>query len=495
MSEIKFSNKLSDKLGEDRINEVNELSSLVDFKSFLVEMMDANNCSDVIRESVLSKMERLTEVLVKITQINNMHIKNDVKKERIEKELEGLDLQAFKKELFAEITLTDRTLKAKAKEMGQKIKATANEKYASLKQVINDNMNFVSESLKAAKNKESKLKHNPEEVVLGEESPSLEREITSEEKKADLAKKREEVKKQKRELEDKYESISDEKNLVTSTYKSLGFFRTFKNMWDHRKDDPEKKQGFFSIVKNAYKISSENKVKAQENGTKEEIDKLYNEQVETANQIKKLEKDYKELSNQLKTIEKQILAESEACLVECKDNLEKAVAPIKEEEITPSRLQKLSEKIANFGKGLGDKAKAWGEKISNDISTILSYTVDPIIDAIVPTPEAKEKELDDKAKAAKEKAENLKSKAELAAKEADNTPNAPYHSEDFGDDLYSPEYTEVKESLGDKVRIGVKRVKYNNAQRRYKRAEKKSKEAEENLKQYRSARNSGEMER
>ena len=71
MSEIKFSNKLSDKLGEERVNEVNELSSLVDFKSFLVDMMDANNCNDVIRESVLSKMERLTEVLVKITQINN----------------------------------------------------------------------------------------------------------------------------------------------------------------------------------------------------------------------------------------------------------------------------------------------------------------------------------------------------------------------------------------------------------------------------------------
>lgn len=373
MAEIKFSKQLSDKLG-DRKGEIEELKGLVDFKPILFEMMEANKCSDAVRDNVIEKMEHLTEVLVKITSINAMHIGNDAKVKKIEKELEGFELKAFKTELYAEISSTNKTLQGKAKEMASSIKESVSEKYTSLKNMFTDNMKIVTEQLEAAKKKEAELKRKKE----------VNKDLTLEEleaKKSDLIEARKALKAENRDLEEEYEATEDNKQLMVSNYKSLGFFGTFRRMWSQRKENPDKKQGFFKTVKDAYREAALNKSEPSAKEMKSEIEDLYAQQIETAMQIKKNELDRKKLAHQLKELNKEISLAAQTSMEICKSSLDEAVSPVKPEEITPSKLKLLVEKVTKMGKD-SDKSKGWKDKIVNAINKVFEYTIDPITDLV-----------------------------------------------------------------------------------------------------------------
>jgi len=486
MEEIKISKKLSEKLGEDRVSEISELGSLVNFKSLLADMMAANKCSDIVRDSVLGKLETLTEVLVKITKINGMHISNDAKKEKIEKELAGLNLETFKKELVDEICATEKTLKTKAKDMAMKIKTAASEKVQSVKQVINSNIQTVSEKLKAAKEKESllkrKAKNKGEEFeekapeIYPEEEKIEEPEKSLEEKLDETIEKRKKVKEEIRGLEDDLEMASDMERQGLAIYKNLGFFNTFRKLWEHRKDDPNKKRGFFSIAKAAYKLSSQNKETARELGVEENIEASYNEQVEISNEIKRLEKSYQQLTREMRDIERAIIRESGQCLDFCKDALEDALEP---KEVTPSRLTILTEKIANFGKGLGEKPKQWKKSIDSKISTLMEHTIDPLVDAILGNPEEDLKEL-------KDKAEDLSIKADMAKIDLE-TADFKVKGKEFlykeaeSELSYIDKDTELEDKVAARIIKGVRKGELALANSRYKKKSKAFARAEKKV--------------
>lgn len=485
MDEVKISEQLSEKLGQEHVNKLRTLTGLENFKELLLQELETSSCSETVRENIFNKMENLTEILVKISSITKMHISNDEKRKRIEKELDNFDLKAFKRALLEEMDATDKTLKTKVKDAAKNIKTKVEDRITSLKQMFQDNMEIVADKKKEAQEKEAELKRQ-DKVNKG---PEVEEKLTLEEleaKKEKILEAREDVKAKMNDLTSKSEKLEDEKQVALATQKSLGFVQTFWRMWGKRKDNSDKKQGFFTVLRNAYRETALNKEEFSKNDTKKDAEAIYNEQLETAEQIKKYKADYKDLSRQLKDLNKKIAGIGQDCLEECRHAYDKAIAPVDEKKVTPEKLNKLVEKVAKVGRE--DKAKTWIEKMTSAIDKMLAYTVDPIIDAVLGTPEDIEKELAENAQKAKAKSDLAKEKLETAEKQKTT---------------YESLYNNLSENMDKEDRAGKKAIKgvskackisnsqYNRKQKKFEKAESKSIEANEKLSNYRNARNSG----
>lgn len=392
MPELEISRELSEKLGKDRGNKLN---NLIDFEELLYNKLDQSKCDDKMRENIVQKMKSLSELLDAIYVTANMKTySEDAKEKLISHALDDFDIKAFGNELKKEIEDTKKSLQSKTKGLALSLKQEMEETANGIIKVIEDSIEFKREELKKAKQDEAQLKRGEELDVdslfevesegeeIGiqsddisnatqEDKDSKEDEVAqkdvaeSEDKKNELEQELADKKSRLKKLDKRYERQETKIQTAMVEYKKMGFIGTFKRLWSERKKDPDNKKGFFSIVKVAFGEAYDLKDSRRE--TKEIKKDLYIQQCKTDEKIKRTEREIKALQKELKELKNVLAKNSTKALESTKEQLDNAIKPIEQGDITKEKIESISKQVNEVGN------KAYKPKHAKSIDDIEAF--------------------------------------------------------------------------------------------------------------------------
>jgi len=287
-------------------------NSFTDLEDSLNEKLSKDNVTD--RDTITSKFQKLSELLVGIHNINSEELSKEERKQRVQALIGNTEIKGFLDSLGKEIGEVKELLLNIIKKCGKELSEEAVHAVTSLETVIRDNQELNREEKKALQKEEGELKKEAGTVP--------------------------------------------QDRALTKT-EQPGFFSVYRRIRKEGKEDPSKKVGVFSAIKLAFlevSLSEEsNEVTYEE--SKAEVE--YQKQCEIAEKIKKCDEDYKKLAEQLKTVGKEITSSAKNAMAKARSAYDKAIKPITLPEITSSKIKSIINRVVSFSNenSLGDWAK------------------------------------------------------------------------------------------------------------------------------------------